>query len=87
MQMNENKEMSWSDVEIRIGGRKIYGITNSSINIAGRGKSGILIDNIAHSFTGTVTLSKKNLRRLRKICMAKKMRLPRKLKKKLKKTI
>lgn len=87
MRMNEinDKQGAWGDVEIYIGGRKIESIKSVEISINGSEEAGVLIDNKIHSYTGTITLSKRRARQLRKICMVKKIRLPRKLKKKLKK--
>jgi hypothetical protein len=88
MQMNKSigKSGAWGDVEIYIGGRKIE-FASSEISIQYSEKRNILMDNKTYSYTGTVSLSKKSLRQFRKIYMIRKVRLPRKLKKKIKKTI
>jgi hypothetical protein len=87
MQTGENKETSWDDVEIRVGGRKIYGVTNLALGIDGIKENGVLTDDKIYAYTGAISLSKKNLHQLRKLCMAKKVRLPRKLKKRLEKQL
>lgn len=87
----ENKDLiNWGDVRITLGGKEIKPIVCCDIAVAGSDYSstGVIIDNKIHSYTGTITLSKKDIRKLQKALkadMPKKYRLPRKLKKKLKK--
>lgn len=88
----EEKDTSWGDVELYIGGKKLVDFRDAKINtgfdIVVDGEiwhNCNLKDNKIHSYTGTITISKKEAHKLRKLFKLKKHRLPRKLKKKLKK--
>lgn len=92
MNMKEKEDLTWGDVELYIGGKKIEDFRSAKINtgfdVVVNGeilRHCHLKENIIHSYTGTITISKKEARKLRKLFKVKKRRLPRKLKKKLKK--
>jgi hypothetical protein len=88
MQMDGiGKPAAWSDFEIYVGGRKIESTISSVKLILDSEESNILKNYEIPTCTGTILLSKKSLRQFRKIYMIRKVRLPRKLKKKIKKTI
>ena len=84
----DNTELQWGDVKITIGGREITGISELSYNGGrGSGKMADLLSKNSFSMSGTFSLSKKEIQKLKKLCRAKKVRLPRKRKKMLKKAI
>lgn len=83
-----NTELQWGDVKITIGGREIIGISELSYNGGrGSGKMADILSKNCFSMNGTFSLSKKEVRKLKRLCRAKKIRLPRKRKKLLKKAI
>lgn len=88
MNMKEKEDLTWGDYKLTIGGKEIQGFAYidpaspegdlSTVSTAISKNGNITV-------TGTITINKKQIKELRKLCRAKKMRLPRKLKKKLKK--
>lgn len=84
----EEKEISWGDCRFFIGGQEIT--TFASVDLAVPGSDTSVISEVVSrngelTFMGTIHISKKEARKLRELCKMKKRRLPRKLKKKLKK--
>lgn len=86
--MEEKEDLNWGDYKLTIGGKEIQGFASfdpASPDGDLSTVSTVISKNGSITVTGTITISKKQIKELRKLCGAKKMRLPRKLKKKLKK--
>lgn len=84
----EEKEISWGDCRLFIGGKEIT--TFASVDLAVPGSDVLTVSELMPhngelTVTGVLTISKRQAKELRKLCKGKKLRLPRKVKKKLKK--
>lgn len=87
--MEQKENTSWGDYKLTIGGEEIQCFTDPASSDGDSSTvSAVTSKNGELTILGTLSFSKKNIKRMQKLfkgLMAKKRRLPRKLKKKIKK--